>query len=66
MRRQAVLAARRDRHGVVSLEYALLAAAVVTALIAGTGTLQQRMDDPFNRIQNTATAPSVAVRFSPF
>lgn len=66
MHRQAVLAARRDRRGVVSLEYALLAAAVVTALIAGTGTLHQRMNDPFTRIENTATAPSVSIRFSPF
>lgn len=66
MLRQAVLASRRDRRAVVSLEYAILAAAVVTALIAGTGTLHQQLNDPFNRMENVATGSSATIRFSPF
>jgi Flp pilus assembly pilin Flp len=56
----------QDRRGVVSLEYAVLAAAVVTAVVAATGMLHQQMRAPFDRLEAASTAPGATVRFNPF
>ncbi len=56
----------QDRRGLVSLEYAVLAAAVVTAVFAATGALHQQMRAPFDRLEAASTASTVSVRFNPF
>jgi Flp pilus assembly pilin Flp len=56
----------QDRRGLVSLEYAVLAAAVVTAIFAATGALQQQMRTPFDRMEAASTASTTTVRFNHF
>jgi len=62
----AVQAPMRDRRGLVSLEYAVLAAAVVTAIFAGTGAVQQQLRAPFDHMETTGTGYSATARFNPF
>ncbi len=66
MRSSALRGPLRDRRGLVSLEYAVLAAAVATAVFAATGTLHQQMRAPFDRMEAASTASSMTVRFNPF
>jgi hypothetical protein len=54
----AVRGSLQDRRGLVSLEYAVLAAAVVTAVFAATGAFHQRMCAPFDRMEAAAVASS--------
>jgi Flp pilus assembly pilin Flp len=56
----------RDRRGLVSLEYAMLAAAVATALVAAMGVVEQHMTQPFDRMESAAIGAGSTIRFNPF
>lgn len=62
MPRKAGLVSFRDQRGVVSLEYAVLAAAVMAALMAGAGSLQRHIVGPFDQIESAISAPDMIVR----
>jgi len=66
MRLSALRGSLQDRRGLVTLEYAVLAAAVVTAVFAATGTLHQQMRTPFDRAEAASTASTASVRFNHF
>jgi Flp pilus assembly pilin Flp len=56
----------RDRRGVASLEHAVLAAAVITAMLAALGSIQARTSESFARIEAATAATGATVRWSPF
>ncbi len=55
-----------DRRGLVSLEYAVLVAAVLTALVAATGVVEQQMAKPLERVESAVIGSSAMIRFDPF
>ena len=54
-----------DRRGIASLEYALLAAVVVTAILAGSAGFGTMLANSMDRIAALAEGPATVVKFGP-
>jgi Flp pilus assembly pilin Flp len=59
------LPSKLDRKGTVSVEYALLAVLVASAVAAGSAGLSTGFENGFGRMAAAASGPSVAVRSLP-